>query len=122
MGIIMMVLLGLSLILFLISFFQKDPYKELKEEVDQLTIQHVQEIYQMKQRLGILEEELLVSEDSFTTGLKNTRDIHEIIKNQVISLAQQGKSIEQIANQSSLSTTDVYNILNDYADIGTQKD
>ncbi|MDP4103889.1 MAG: hypothetical protein Q8935_02955 [Bacillota bacterium] len=122
MGIIMMVLLGLSLILFLISFFQKDPYKELKEEVDQLTIQHVQEIYQMKQRLGILEEELLVSEDPFTTGLKNTRDIHEIIKNQVISLAQQGKSIEQIANQSSLSTTDVYNILNDYADIGTQKD
>ncbi|MDP4155681.1 MAG: helix-turn-helix domain-containing protein, partial [Bacillota bacterium] len=68
------------------------------------------------------EEELLVSEDPFTTGLKNTRDIHEIIKNQVISLAQQGKSIEQIANQSSLSTTDVYNILNDYADIGTQKD
>ncbi|WML54068.1 hypothetical protein RCG17_05210 [Neobacillus sp. PS3-12] len=118
MGIIMMVLLGLSLLLLLISFFQKDPYKELKEELDQLTLQHVQEIYQMKQRLRILEEELLVSEDHFTTVSNDTRDIHEIIKNQVFSLAQQGKTIEQIASQSSLSKKDVYSILEEYAEVG----
>jgi hypothetical protein len=46
MGIIIILLLGFSLLLFLVSFFQKDPYKELKEEVDQLTLQHVQELYQ----------------------------------------------------------------------------
>lgn len=113
-----MVLLGLSLILFLLSFFQKDPYRDLKEEVDQLTLQYVQEIYQMKKRLRVLEEELLVNEDHFTTVSKSTRDIHEIIKSQVLSLAQQGKSIEQIASQSSLSKEDVYDILRGYAESG----
>jgi hypothetical protein len=118
MVIIMMVLLSLSLFLFLISFFQKDPYKELKEELDQLTLQHVQELYQMKQRIRILEEELLVSDDHFTIVPNDTRDIHEIIKNQVFSLAQQGKTIEQIATQSSLSKKDVYSILEEYAELG----
>ena len=118
----MILLLGISLILFLISFIQKDPYKELKEEVDQLTMQHVQEIYLMKQRLRILEEELLVNEDPFTTVSKNTKDIHEIIKNQVFSLAQQGKSIEQIASQSSLSLNDVHSILNEYTEFRLRQD
>jgi hypothetical protein len=113
-----MVLLGLSLILFFLSLFQKDPYNDLKEEVDQLTILHVQETYQMKQRLRILEEELLVSEDHFTAVSQNTGDIHEIIKNQVLSLAQQGKSIEQIASQSSLSKEDVFSILKEYEELG----
>jgi hypothetical protein len=122
MGIIMILLFGISLILFLISFIQKDPYKELKEEVDQLTMQYVQEIYLMKQRLRILEEELLVNEDPFTTVSKNTKDIHEIIKNQVFSLAQQGKSIEQIASQSSLSLNDVHSILNEYTEFRLRQD
>jgi uncharacterized protein (DUF433 family) len=115
MSLIMMLLLGFSLVLFLISLFQKNPYQELREEVDQLTFQQVQEIYQMKQRLKLLEEELLVNDDHFTKSPKrNTRDIHEIIKNQVIALSQQGKSIEQIASQSSLSTDDVYQILQEF--------
>jgi tRNA pseudouridine-54 N-methylase len=118
MAIIIMVLLGLSLVLFLLSLFQKDPYKDLKEEVDQLTLQHVQETYLMKQRLKVLEEELLVNEDHFPIVSQSTRDIHEIIKNQVYSLAQQGKSIEQIASQSSLSQKDVYGILKEYAELG----
>lgn len=119
MGIIIILLLGFSLLLFLVSFFQKDPYKELKEEVDQLTLQHVQELYQMKQRLRILEEELLVSDDHFTNFTKTSNEIHEIIKNQVLALAQQGKPIEQIASQSSLAIDDVYRILKEYSDSGS---
>ncbi len=119
MGIIIILLLGFSLLLFLVSFFQKDPYKELKEEVDQLTLQHVQELYQMKQRLRILEEELLVSDDHFTSFTKTSNEIHDIIKNQVLALAQQGKQIEQIASQSSLAIDDVYRILKEYSDSGS---
>jgi preprotein translocase subunit Sec63 len=111
-----MLLLGLSLILFLVSFFQRDRYKELLEDVDQLTLQHVQEIYQVKQRLRILEEEILINEDHFLDEPGTIKDIHEIIKNQVLALAQQGKSIEQIASQSSLSTEDVYRILKEGSD------
>lgn len=118
MEIITYVLLGISLFILLLSLFQKDPYKELKEEIDHLTLQHVQELYQVKKKLKILEEELLISNDqlSETAVTDNDREIHDIIKNQVLALAQQGKPIEQIAVQSSLTIEDVFAILREYKD------
>ena len=117
-----LVLFGLSLFFLIISFFQKDPYKELKEEVDQLTMQQVQELYQLKKKMNILEEELLVADDAFprpaSPSIKKRKEIHDIIKNQVWALAQQGKPLEQIASLSSLSTEEVYQILETYAEKG----
>jgi hypothetical protein len=123
MEIISYILLGISLFIFFISFFLKDPYKELKEEIDHLTMQHVQEIYQVKKKLKILEEELLVTDDSFSDSefTSHNREIHDIIKNQVWALAQQGKPAEQIAVQSSLTAEDVYAILREYNDKGMGK-
>jgi Mor family transcriptional regulator len=121
MGYIILSLIALAGILFILSFFLKDPYKELKEEVDQLTIQQIQDLYQIKKKLKVLEEELLVSDSgldrqaSFNTGKKQ---IHDIIKNQVWSLAQQGMDINQIARQSSLSTLEVQEIINEFVDKG----
>jgi uncharacterized protein (DUF433 family) len=118
MEIITYVLLGISLFILLLSLFQKDPYKELKEEIDHLTLQHVQELYQVKKKLKILEEELLISNDQLSESAvtDNDREIHDIIKNQVLALAQQGKPIEQIAVQSSLTIEDVFAILREYKD------
>src|ERR1700719_5054428 len=122
MGMMMLALVGLSLVLLLISIFQKDRYKELREEVDQFTLQQVQELYKLKKKIKILEEELLLGDDYFSTTAdpvnKSRREIHEIIKNQVWALAQQGKPIEQIASQSSLAAKEVYAILKEYADRG----
>lgn len=121
MSYIIISLVALATILFSLSFFLKDPYKELREEIDQLTIQQIQDLYQIKKKLKVLEEELLVSDSvlekqpSFDTEKKQ---VHEIIKNQVWSLAQQGMSINQIARQSSLSTQDVQEIINDFVDKG----
>ncbi|MBT2710476.1 hypothetical protein [Bacillus sp. ISL-47] len=112
---IMLALLGLSIALFLISIFLKDPYKELREDIDQISIQQIQEMYQIKQKLKVLEEELLVADDSLQPpfSVKSTpppiekKEVHEIIKNQVVMLAQQGLSVDQIARQSSLSPQEV---------------
>ncbi|WP_102263594.1 hypothetical protein [Mesobacillus jeotgali] len=121
MGYIIISLFVLAALLFAISFFLKDPYKELREEIDQLTIQQIQDLYQIKKKLKVLEEELLVNDTtlekqtSFNTG-KN--QIHDIIKNQVWSLAQQGMDINQIAKQSSLSNKEVQEIINEFVDKG----
>ena len=121
MGYIIISLVALAAILFLLSFFLKDPYKELREELDQLTIQQIQDLYQIKKKLKVLEEELLVNDSmldkqsSFNTGKKQ---IHDIIKNQVWSLAQQGMDLNQIAKQSSLSTHEVQEIINEFVDKG----
>ncbi|MCM3571885.1 hypothetical protein M3172_01685 [Mesobacillus subterraneus] len=121
MGYIIISLFVLAALLFALSFFLKDPYKELREEIDQLTIQQIQDLYQIKKKLKVLEEELLVNDStlekqsSFNTGKKQ---IHDIIKNQVWSLAQQGMDINQIAKQSSLTNQEVQEIINEFVDKG----
>lgn len=121
MGSIILILVALAALLFGLSFFLKDPYKELREEIDQLTIQQIQDFYQIKKKLKVLEEELLVNDSilekqsSFTSGKKQ---IHDIIKNQVWSLAQQGMDINQIAKQSSLSNQEVQEIISEFVDKG----
>jgi Mor family transcriptional regulator len=121
MGSIIISLVALAALLLGLSFFLKDPYKELREEIDQLTIQQIQDLYQIKKKLKVLEEELLVNDSimekqsSFNSGKKQ---IHDIIKNQVWSLAQQGMDINQIAKQSSLSNQEVQDIINEFVDKG----
>lgn len=116
MSYIIISLFALAALLFLLSFFLKDPYKELREEIDQLTIQQIQDLYQIKKKLKVLEEELLVNDsllekqNSYDNG---TKQIHDIIKNQVWSLAEQGMEISQIARQSSLPVADVQKIINE---------
>ncbi|WP_338470254.1 hypothetical protein R4Z10_15815 [Niallia sp. XMNu-256] len=83
-------------------------------------MQQLQEIYQMKKKLKVLEEELLVTEMDEPTSVtsfsrKENKDVHDIIKNQVWSLSKQGIPVEQIAKQSSLSVTDVESILMEFA-------
>jgi hypothetical protein len=111
----MLGLLGVSILLIILSFLQKDPIRELKDEMDQFTIQQVQDLYLIKKKLKVLEEELLLSEielpEPFSSSASNHKEIHEIIRNQVLALAQQGKPIDQISLQSSLSMEDVYHIL-----------
>lgn len=109
----------ISLLLFILSFFIKDPYKEIKEELDQLSIQQLQEIYQIKKKLKILEEELLVSDIELTPPLSSVApveksDVHDIIKNQVWSLFKQGVPVEQIAKQSSLKKNEVQAIIMEF--------
>ena len=119
------ILIGLSLLavlLFFLSFFLHDPYKQLREEIDQLAIQQLQEMYQIKKKLKVLEEELLVSdlEPSLTLSKKQgsifeKEDVHDIIKNQVWSLAKQGTPIKQIAEQSSLPVHKVDEIIAEFS-------
>ncbi len=120
MEIFLIILFLFAIILFILSFFVKDPYKELREELDQFSMQQLQEIYQIKKKLKVLEEELLVTDlDSTPTVTSYSpaekTDVHDIIKNQVWSLSRQGIPVEQIAKQSSLRVNEVKAILMEFA-------
>lgn len=110
-------LFAIAIILLLVSFFLRDTNQDIREELDQLTIQQVQELYQIKKKLRVLEEELLITNDSLPRDYPKN-DIHEIIKNQVWSLVQQGKSVDQIAIQSSLTVEEVDSIIQEFSKRG----
>ena len=108
-----------SLLLFILSFFIKDPNKELRKEFDQFSMQQFQEVYQIKKKLKILEEELLVNDIDLSPTLSSftkveKKEVHDIIKNQVWSLCKQGIPVEQIAKQSSLTVDEVQTIIKEF--------
>ena len=109
MNTLLLSLLSLAIILFIAAFFKKDRVANLEEDLEQLTLTHMQDIYLLKKKIKILEEEFL-SEDLPLSPFpaqktkKQQAPINEILKNQVLSLYQQGLSLKQISAQSTLST------------------
>lgn len=52
-------ILAVAVVLFVLSFFMNDRIEELENQVEQLSITTMQDTYQMKKKVKILEEELL---------------------------------------------------------------
>jgi hypothetical protein len=117
MGYVMIGLIAAAILLLILSFFLKDPYKNIREEIDQVSIHQIQELYLIKKKLKVLEEELLVDgADAKPAGQPlSTGPVNPILKNQVLSLSQQGLSIDQISKQSSLSRNSVQEIVNEFS-------
>lgn len=110
--IIIISLFFLSALLFVISLFYKGKDSKVEKEIEQLSLDHIQEMYQIKKRLRVLEEEIM-HEDSLTESsfLSTSLPVHEVIQNQVVHLSRQGLSIDQIAKQSALPINEVIQIL-----------
>lgn len=114
MTIVIISLLSLSSLLFIISFFQRDRYKTLEKDVEELSMNFLQENYTLKKRLKVLEEELLMEEGPVFQApppQRPKKKVHEIVKNQVLALHAQGMNMEQIAKQSALPVMDVQEII-----------
>jgi len=106
---VMFALIGIAFLLLLASFFGKDRLKQVEEQLDQLTLSLAQETYQLKKRLHVLEEELLM-DDGFTEATKN-RPESTSVRNRVLFLYKQGLSAEQIARETSMAIEEVRMIL-----------
>jgi DNA-directed RNA polymerase specialized sigma24 family protein len=109
----LLALVFFSLLLLTVSFFAKDKFKTLEEQIDHLTMSFVQETYQMKKKLKVLEEELLMSDEDVMEIVRKKafNDSLEMEREQVFALYKQGLSYEQIAKETSLTTEEVRMIL-----------
>ncbi|MFJ8067730.1 hypothetical protein ACIQZD_02105 [Peribacillus sp. NPDC096447] len=107
---LIILLFSLAIVLLIISFFGKDKVAKLEEDLEQMTLTYMQDIYQLKKKVKILEEEFVIQDDPVppvkvksTINSNDSEPIHEILKSQVLSLYSQGLSLDQIARQSSLT-------------------
>lgn len=48
-----------AVILFVLSFFMKDKIEDLENQVEQLSLSTMQDTYQLKKKIKVLEEEIL---------------------------------------------------------------
>jgi DNA-directed RNA polymerase specialized sigma24 family protein len=81
-----------------------------------LTMSFVQETYQLKKKLKVLEEELLMSDEDIMEIVrkKALNDSVQLEREQVLSLYKRGLSYEQIAKETSLTTEEVRMMLQQY--------
>jgi hypothetical protein len=59
---ILVILLIIGISLFILSFFQKNKTKLVETQLENFTIQVMKEIYQVKKKVKIIEEELMISD------------------------------------------------------------
>ncbi|RSL30928.1 hypothetical protein D7Z54_23470 [Salibacterium salarium] len=105
---IIMLLAG-SIIIFALSFLAKDHNKKIDNDMEQLSLHVMGEMYQVKQRLQVLEEELLsVPTPPATSKRPQTQ---EELANEAYHLFQQNKGIEEIAASMQLKTDEVKYLL-----------
>ncbi|MBU5594765.1 hypothetical protein KQI76_06275 [Amphibacillus sp. MSJ-3] len=101
-------LLVISFILLIISFFTNDRFKEIENQIEQLSLSNLQDNYKIKQKLKVLEEELLPSKIDFT----NQNSAKSSLEHRVENLYEQGYSIAEISQSTKLSEYDIKTLIN----------
>lgn len=109
---LIIILFSISIILFIVSLFRPDKTKTLENDIEQLSMQFLQENYLLKKRVKVLEEELLLDETVATR--KKVEEPNEILKNHCIALYRQGLDLKQISKQSTLPLPTIRTIINQY--------
>lgn len=103
-------IIGMSTLLFVVSFFLPNRMKRIETDLEELSYQIIKDSYQLKKRMKVLEEELLVEHSPSLLPPPKSKP-NEIIINQVLSLYRQGVEIEKISAQSTLSKEEVKDII-----------
>ena len=118
MEMLIVLLFSLAIVLLIISFLGKDKVAKLEEDLEQMTLTYMQDIYQLKKKVKILEEEFVIQDDPVssvkdqsTVTSNDIEPIHEILKSQVLSLYSQGLTLDQIARQSSLTKEQTISVI-----------
>ena len=110
-----LILMGVGLFFIILSFFFKDRSKKVERDVEELSINIFQETNNLKRRLKMVEEELMVAPTtqykakqqvsplptSMPQQAKTNKPIHSILVSQVIELNKQGLSIDEISQRST---------------------
>lgn len=57
--ILIIALLAFAILLLVLSFFKRNKQDELEQQIEQLSLQMMQENYKIKKQLAVLEEEII---------------------------------------------------------------
>ncbi|TCP31135.1 hypothetical protein EV207_10316 [Scopulibacillus darangshiensis] len=60
MGVVILILVIVGLIVLLLSFFKEDSIKQLEGQIEGTSVSMMQELYKVKKKVQVLEEELLI--------------------------------------------------------------
>lgn len=101
-------LFSLAIILFFLSFVKKDRNKDVERQIESFSITLMQEIYQLKKKVSVLEEEILIGRDNryFIDANHSSYD-----RDKILSLYEEGHSDSEVEDITGLSREEINEIL-----------
>ncbi|WP_345239685.1 hypothetical protein [Pontibacillus salipaludis] len=113
-------LFSVALVLYILSFFTKSRIQDLEEQIEEISLNTIQETYQLKKKMKVLEEELLIEEDAgpfykeSVSRASNESDGGSI-GHKVLTLYQEGYTTKEIAEKTSMKEHDIFVTLRQYS-------
>lgn len=108
---VLITLIAVAVVLFILTFFMSDKFDDLESQVEQLSISSMQDTYQLKKKIKILEEELLTDDMSSDATQSGRTDDKPMLIQKVIALNEHGYTTEAISERTALSSNDIQAIL-----------
>lgn len=108
---VLITLIAVAVVLLILSFFMSDKFDDLESQVEQLSISSMQDTYQLKKKLKILEEELLTDDVANEAIPDESTNGKPMLIQKVIALNEHGYTTEAISDRTQLSSNDVQAIL-----------
>ncbi len=106
-------LFSIAIILFIVSFLIKDRNKEVEKQIENFSITLMQEIYQLKKKIKVLEEEILIGQDERYFTNHSTTPSQTVDRDKVLSLYEEGYSLEEIEGLTNLNREQIDQLLNE---------
>jgi predicted PurR-regulated permease PerM len=104
----------IAVILWIVSFFMQDKFKQLEDQFEQFSISSLQETYQLKKKINILEEELLIDDLSVEQTISPASTQQTPMVRRVQELYQQGHDTYYIAEQLNINEYDVISMIKQF--------
>ncbi|MCK0471521.1 hypothetical protein MW695_09040 [Alkalihalobacillus sp. APA_J-10(15)] len=112
--IMIIVLFSCSFLLFILSFMKKDRTVELEQQIEELSIRHMQELYKLKKRVDELESQTRLNEQQSAFVQKAKSSSQQQLLREVIGLFNQELELESIAEETGLTVIEVERLLRPY--------
>lgn len=109
-----LILMISGIVVVLFSFFVGRSKKQTEKELEELSLSFYQENNQLKRRIKVIEEELMLGTKGPSTKkqpMNTPTTINQIFVSQVLSLHEQGYNLSEIAQRSTLSPKEIASII-----------
>ncbi|WP_054712105.1 hypothetical protein [Bacillus sp. JCM 19041] len=108
------ILFGTAIILFVLSFFKGEKSSKVEDQMEQLSISFMQELYQLKNQVRNLELDAEISAQDINNQTRSSS--HQKLLREILDLHKRGYSIEGIAYETKLEDYEVERLLAPYAE------
>ncbi|MFK3937676.1 hypothetical protein ACI2JA_09240 [Alkalihalobacillus sp. NPDC078783] len=108
------ILLGVAVLLILLSFFRKERNSKYEQQIENMSISFMQEIYQLKKQIRTLELDAEIVAQH--TPLATRSETQVQIMRDVLDLHKRGYSTEGIASETGLNAMEVDQVLAPFLD------